>query len=508
MKLKSMMKNVFNITLCLIGLLLVGCELKPLESTDQKPSTPSVEVPFAELDLVSAKTQYDAMCSNCHGSDGSGGLGGSLINCKTCTSFDNLTHKIDQTMPTGAANTCTEACAKNIAGYILNGFTTNTPIQKTQYTTKTLPETLQKFATTVINRQPTTAELELAKTEQGFDQAVRNMMTEFEYGEWLKITFNDLLLTNKFIGNGSSLIDAKNYGNHSGLAGSISPYLQENIYFDSRCYNTLINWSYAQEPLELIRYVALNNKHINEIITAKYRMVNYYTQRDKISGLKLDGSPFSTSDFKYVKFNAEEMKTFFCNEYKYPAAKITSEDDLYYYDFNDYQPAIIPKVVNGATSINPAKLTYSVNADAPLPLAGVLTSEMFLERYPTNTGNKNRLRAAKVLKFFLDIDIGASQVDTINSGDYENPVLEDPNCTGCHNVLDPVASSFRNWLDDGLYWPEREAFDYTGTIHEQRQQKKYFDDNFWNQNGMLPPGFDGQSVPKGEDPLQLSLIHI
>ncbi|WP_428241945.1 c-type cytochrome [Gynuella sp.] len=471
---------------------------------------------YIEADLRSGESLYQSMCAGCHGNKGTGGVGGPLLGCQNCSSYKKLTQVINDTMPIASVSACTGTCAEDVAGYIMNNFSTQTAdssTQKLEYTILTLPETLRRFSTTVINRRPTDAEYALAETEAGFDQVVREMMTEFEFGVWLKTTFNDLLFTNKYVGNASSMINYSNYSSTSGLENTSSPYLERNIYFDTRCYTKLVNWSFSQEPLELIRYIAMNDLDIEQILTANYRMVNYYTQRDKIHGRKLDGSLFTGDDFKYVKYDGETTKSFFCNEYKYTDENLASSgrepasgDNLYFYDFNDFQPAILPKKINGATSKNPPLLTYQVDETDPLPMAGVLTSEMFLERYPTNSGNRNRLRASKVLKFFLDIDIGASQVDAIESEGFDNPIMEDPNCTACHVVMDPIASSFRHWLNDGTYWPDREHFSYSSIYHERTQEQQVYDSNFWNYEGMLPAGFniDGiaQDAPEGVDPLQ------
>lgn len=473
---------------------------------------------------LSGASIYAKQCAGCHGSNGKDSLypldaTKNVYQYSGSAQSQTLSEYIADWMPLGFPDNCKEQCSLDVAAYIRtwnssanqssassnNGSQTNV-----KYTLLSLPETLQKFSTTVINRRPTSTEISLAATEAGFNQVVLAMMAEDEFGVWLKTTFNDLLFTNKYLLSASSTTDYTDHGNPSGLEDTSSPYLESNVYFDSRCYTKLINWSFAQEPLELIRYIAINDLDIAQILTANFRMVNYYTQRDKVHGTKLDGSLFSGTDFKYEKYDAGTMKTFFCNPYKYTDDTLASQDkepasgdNLYFYNMNDFKPALLPKKVNGATGINNSlSLTYQRDVADPLPLAGVLTSEVFLERYPTNSGNRNRLRAAKLLKFFLDIDIGASQVNSIDSDGFANPIMEDPNCTGCHKVLDPIASSFRHWLPTGLYWPDIEKFTYSSNTSERRQQVTRYGGNFWNFDGMLPAGFGGEAVPENKDPLQ------
>jgi hypothetical protein len=124
-----------------------------------------------------------------------------------------------------------------------------------------------------------------------------------------------------------------------------------------------------------------------------------------------------------------------------------------------------------------------------IPMSGVLTSELFLSRYPTNTSNRNRARAATVFKYFLDEDIGASQINELDSGEYDNPVMEDPNCTHCHDRMDPVASAFHNWHDDGRYFP------YTFKFYSNWTKGKII---IADRTGMKPAGYGDMVVPESD----------
>ncbi|MDH3486122.1 MAG: hypothetical protein OEM16_18060, partial [Myxococcales bacterium] len=114
-----------------------------------------------------------------------------------------------------------------------------------------------------------------------------------------------------------------------------------------------------------------------------------------------------------------------------------------------------------------------------IPHAGILTSPMFLNRFPTSDTNINRHRSRMTYWFFLDIDInrfGSRPVDA--SDDFgENPTLNNPDCAVCHTTMDPIAGLYMNWNERG---------EYSG-------QGEWFGPDY-----ILPPGFNGEALPDGE----------
>jgi hypothetical protein len=193
----------------------------------------------------------------------------------------------------------------------------------------------------------------------------------------------------------------------------------ERRYPDDDEKAELTNDSVAREPLELIAHVVQKERPFTEILTASYTMANGY------SALSLIGLPD-------VPIGVGENPE----------------------DFREVQ---IPGI----------------------PHAGILTSAMFLNRFPTSDTNINRHRSRMAYWFFLDIDInqfGNRPVDA--SADFgENPTLTNPNCTVCHTTMDPVAGLFMNWNERGEYSGRGEWFgpDY-----------------------ILPPGFNGEELPDSE----------
>jgi hypothetical protein len=205
--------------------------------------------------------------------------------------------------------------------------------------------------------------------------------------------------------------------------------LDEEVYPNLRWYEKkypedeqkarVTNDSLAREPLELIAHVIRTERPFTEILTANYTMANGYSQ---LSLVGLPDIPLGIGE------NPESFR-----EVQIPG----------------------------------------------IPHAGILTSAMFLNRFPTSDTNINRHRSRMTYWFFLDIDInqfGSRPVDA--SADFgENPTLNNPDCTVCHTTMDPVAGLYMDWNESGEYSGRGEWFgpDY-----------------------ILPPGFNGEALPDSE----------
>jgi hypothetical protein len=154
------------------------------------------------------------------------------------------------------------------------------------------------------------------------------------------------------------------------------------------------NRAVAQEALELIAHVIREDRPFTEVISADYTMVNPYSAQ--VYGLNVN---FDDPD-----------------------------------DENEFREAKLPGI----------------------PHSGILTSSMFLNRFPTTDTNRNRHRSRMFYNFFLATDVlklAERPIDpsAVDSG--VNPTLNDPNCNVCHEVIDPVAGAFQNWDDQGRYRP-------------------------------------------------------
>lgn len=79
------------------------------------------------LDLSRGEALYADLCQSCHQRNGTGGYGPALDNdlsCRTCAEFGTLWPHIDAEMPLRNPETCDAECARNIAAWIINGFST------------------------------------------------------------------------------------------------------------------------------------------------------------------------------------------------------------------------------------------------------------------------------------------------------------------------------------------------------------------------------------------------
>ncbi|MGZ3697774.1 MAG: hypothetical protein ACXWP5_06615, partial [Bdellovibrionota bacterium] len=206
------------------------------------------------------------------------------------------------------------------------------------------------------------------------------------------------------------------------------------------------NVALTREPIEMISYVTMNDRDFREIVNGQYRLLN--------SG--------SAAFFKI------------------------------------------------STASVPADGAYHMYAGPELKqgeYAGMLTTHSYIIRYPNTFTNRQRKRARYVLKNFLGLDVmllSQPNLDTSQLSGTPAPWKTNPQCTVCHQVLDPVAGLFQNWskgqipgISDG------EDYYFTGA--------NYYGNNPWwypyvyNKEAaagsvsdpsydMFMPGFEGQNL--------------
>ena len=465
----------------------------PISIESPTPLPTGVQPPLDNL--LSGKNDYESMCVSCHGIEGKGGFGGSLIGCETCSSLSSLADKIEVTMPIPDIENCDKDCAQNIASYMLNDF--KTEIDRTDNSiVKAYHEKLKKFAVSVIGRMPTSKEYDQSVTEEGFEFVVRSMMSENTFSKWVMNIFNDIFVTDEVV---YSHRYSKRYYE---FAYDTEPELYSDSdtvsaldFSDIKCrVNKVMPYSLRTEPLQLVRYIAENDRHIDEILTADYMMVNAYSQYEVFWG-KHRFNPDVRIEFSKQVLDPEDpdgsMQDYPCAAYLDRDWKDASVDERSYYDIDHFEPITIPRsIYKYVDSKDPDTQGYHYDY-TPLPLSGVLTSQIFRNSLPTNNINKNRSRAAFLLEHFLGVNVRDINHDTVSQG-YEFPVIEDPNCTECHNVLDPVASSFRNW-GNGREYLRFDTHIFDSQMGPNQGILIGEDAHPWEQAGMLSPGFEGIS---------------
>ncbi len=279
-------------------------------------------------------------------------------------------------------------------------------------------QTLRRASEVLVGRLPTPEEEALvgSEGEEGLRTVLARMMNEDAFFGWLQVVFNDLLLTDRYV-DGNQAVDL--------LDREDFPSARWHFELeDGRDSPALIeaaerytNISLAREALNLITYVVRNERPFTEIVTADYRLVNPFTAR------------------------------------------------TYGIDDVDFEDPLDP------TEFREGRLDG-------VPTAGILTSPMFLNRFPTTATNRNRHRSRMVYEIFLATDVlrlGERPLDPTSIEDF-NPTLYNPDCTVCHAVVDPLAGAFQNWDAMGRYRPPEGG---------------------WYPE-MAPPGFGESTVPHAD----------
>jgi len=413
------------------------------------PSTPPIE-----MTAIQGEISYMEKCASCHGVNGTGGNGGtSLISCAACNAGpEQLIKRITKTMPLNNVTTCDSLCAQSITEYILANFNGQAVSTGDQVFSKVIlrgpSQTLRKTTLNLVGRLPSTTEILLVQqqSEQGLLQVLDQLMQEEAFYQRLIDIYNDELLQNKYFLYESAIdsLADEDYPNRQWyrnlglcITNCVTPKEKsENTRFHR--LRDAANDAIAQEVYQLIKYTIKNNLPFSHILTADYIMANYYSA--KVYGVE--------SQHQFRKLDI--------NDPNYPDDTRLLNDGAFTYDPRDFRPVQLDNI----------------------PHSGVLTSHIYLNRFPTTRTNRNRHRAKMVFSQFLDTDIlaiGGGRPDITKTLASHNPTLDNPMCTVCHSVMDPVAAIFQNWNDEGRYRPAR-LFD------------SWYTD-------MLPRGFNGQTMP-------------
>ena len=333
----------------------------------------------------------------------------------------------------------------------------------------------RKLALLISGELPSDAQL-AAITDNNLKANVRALMAGDEFEQFLMNGANDQLLTMKWASDRTSGLSALNSEYfYPQINSRIAPLEQQvqnlqdtgaaqaDIDVAQRLLwrtRTQTNLALAQEPLRLIVHVAKNERPYSEVLTADYILVNPYTNAVFDTGLSF-----------------------------------TNPDDA-----NDWQPA---------------QINQGYRNGGDLPHAGILTSPMFLARYPSTDTNRNRARARWSYYFFLGLDIEGLATRPMNSDslmDVENPTLNNPDCAVCHEIMDPVAGAFQNWGNDGQFrdqcgWfrnetpPEYGAWlcdqDALPWLGYKENFNPYVEGDLWYRD-MRSPGFNGALLPSSQ----------
>ncbi len=288
--------------------------------------------------------------------------------------------------------------------------------------------TLRKASLSIVGRVPTLEEEQRVR-DGGFealDMVLDEMMTEEAFFDRLKEIYNDHFLTDRYYPRTDALDILE------GL--TVDDNSDTPLYPNARWYDGLpeeeadtasrfSNQAIAREAVELVAYVVRNDRPFTEILTADYTVVNPYSA--KVYGLD------------NVKFGDAP-------------------------DYNEFVEAKVPGI----------------------PHAGVLSTPMYLNRFPTTETNRNRARARVIYKFFLATDVLTLGERPVQSSAILGPApwLNNESCKICHEVVDPMAGALMNFDAQGRYLPP---------------EMGWFGD-------MLPPGYGNEKMPTSEYPKALN----
>ncbi len=303
-------------------------------------------------------------------------------------------------------------------------------------------DTLDKAGLILAGRRPTASEKAAvaASGDVELRRTLRRMLEGPDFESFVRETVNDHLLTDKFLIHQSNAFGV--------LQGEYQyPDLYERIevlraiYGDDEAWAAwaATNRALAREPLELFVYIAKNDRPYTEVVTADYFIVNPWS-----NSVYHGGSDFGND------WGEENWKRGSTNGYRLP----------------DY------------------------------PHAGVLTSPMVLNRFPSTSTNRNRARARWIYKFFLGFDIEASAprvVDPAEIDESSNPTMNNPNCTVCHATLDPLAGTLQDFGDVGIYLENNSD----SLPWSYKQTELYRNGDRWYRD-MRVPGFNGVNVPAAD----------
>lgn len=328
--------------------------------------------------------------------------------------------------------------------------------------------TLRRAALLLQGRLPTDIEERAVVSDASLRSVLRSLMKGAAFREFVVTGVNDRLLI-----KGSDTIIQDTMKNFAKLhAIRVANFLDEDESTDSLSLYRLTQWPASRAGGELVAYVVENDKPYSEILTADYMMVN-----PDLNYLLEGTAQFDSSDGREV-FKPARLKGY-------------------------YFPSSLKETVRRVNSNS----SYEI-IGPPLeefPHAGLLSDFGFLTRYPTTATNRNRARSRWTFYHFLGIDIEKSSqrpTDEASLTDRNNPTMNNPNCTVCHTLMDPVAGAFQNWDDFSLYRSNgRDGLDRLYKHPEDGSATLYRQGDLWYRD-MRDPGLFDQKITEGETTLR------
>ncbi len=337
--------------------------------------------------------------------------------------------------------------------------------------------TLRRAALIMAGRLPTNEEIILAQSgNAGLRTAIKALMTGNNFHEFLLRGANDQLLMKGLVGTDFQ-ITSRTEGFYPVLANKNYDANVEAVNGDDTLQKEFTDWfsgfkyGVANAPLKLIAHVVENDLPYTDILTANYTMVNPYSNEVFRSGIEFEDD----SDALEFKPGLQQGQIL--------------DDDEYVTTGNI-------KDLGRNVSNHSGFISY--------PHAGLLNDPAYLNRYPSTDTNRNRARASWTYKHFLNLDIEKSSARTTDPDDLadtDNPTLNNPACTVCHVVMDPVAGAFQNYGDSGRYRRSSGGLDSLPSTYKRGSDSLYQEFDTWYRD-MLEPGFN-ELITEQDNSLQI-----
>lgn len=279
-------------------------------------------------------------------------------------------------------------------------------------------QTLRKAALDLVGRLPASAEVDAVESggEPALERALLAMMEEPAFDARLMEGWNDILLTDQFNSYTGRSLQTLNEDDF--------PYAHDAAYAgDDDAARLRIARSITAEPLRLIAHIVREGRPFSEILTANYSVYN----------------PDSARIYQVTIPFADPANS------------------------EDWREGRLSVTRDGVT--------------IPWEHAGILSSPMVLNRFPTTPTNQHRHRVWWLLRTFLATDIltvADRPIDPEAASNFDYPVRQDPQCVVCHAVLDPMAGAYAGY--------------------DQYDMERFYPDRRPNGN-VFDPGFDEERMP-------------
>ena len=178
----------------------------PAPDTSTTPAPAPAPAPATGV-LKTGRTQYAALCANCHDSpsvDGPDGQGLIPIDLGKFATAADLSLYIDRFMPPGNTDSCDKACADAVTAFMRNNYSDSTqgggaaPPPPSAFTAMAPSSVLRKVKNTLTGLAPTDAELAAGTGKAALQAQIDAWMQTPEFQDKMLLFFSNSFQQNSF----------------------------------------------------------------------------------------------------------------------------------------------------------------------------------------------------------------------------------------------------------------------------------------------------------------------